>query len=189
MPHLIKTPKGTFEIHQTSWGWGVLNLANGHVEQCKSEEGCWDHLRSHAPDCDHTTEQDDDFWGEPIHVYTRQQAIEDGVLVDLMQPETVGAVCEAGFKFPVAVTSEVFNDCIALTPAAEEAGNDLQGRLWDVLFVLRTAIWQSNPGTIIEFQIRCVVDSVRPKTVELKAVCGPDDDAKPCLTIMYPWQD
>ena len=25
----------------------------------------------------------DDFWGEPISIYTRQQAIEDGVLVDV----------------------------------------------------------------------------------------------------------
>ena len=44
-------------------------------------------------------------FGEPIARYTRRQAIEDGVLVDLMQPETVGFVREAGFKFPVAMTA------------------------------------------------------------------------------------
>jgi hypothetical protein len=29
----------------------------------------------------------------------------------------------------------------------------------------------------------------RPKLVHLKAVCGPDDDGTPCLTIMTPDED
>lgn len=41
-----------------------------------------------------------EIFGEPIGAYTRRQAIEDGVLVDLMQAETVALVREAGFKFP-----------------------------------------------------------------------------------------
>ena len=52
-------------------------------------------------------------FGEPINVYTRRQAIEDGVLVDLMQPETAGLVREAGFKFPVAMTAGAFAATVA----------------------------------------------------------------------------
>ena len=40
-----------------------------------------------------------------IHSYSRKQAIEDGVLVDLMQPGLVELVKEAGFRFPIAMTS------------------------------------------------------------------------------------
>ena len=48
-----------------------------------------------------------DLWGKPIHVYTRAQAIADGVLVDLtMATDDKGqSLCQqAGFKVPVAIT-------------------------------------------------------------------------------------
>jgi hypothetical protein len=47
------------------------------------------------------------FWGEPIHVYTRAQAIADGTLVDLTTAtdDKGQRLCEqAGFKVPVAIT-------------------------------------------------------------------------------------
>ena len=46
-----------------------------------------------------------EYFGEPISIYTRAQAIEDGVLVDVSE-----SAREAGFKFPVAVTRTVW-DC------------------------------------------------------------------------------
>ncbi len=42
-----------------------------------------------------------------ISTYTRAQAIEDGVLVDLMQDEMT-SVCRQNYKFPIACTSAVF---------------------------------------------------------------------------------
>ena len=81
-----------------------------------------------------------DIFGEPIAVYTRQQAIEDGVLVDLMQPETVSLVREAGFKFPVAMTAGAFAATVAEIGEPLPAGQDIQGRLWDVLWMLACAI-------------------------------------------------
>jgi len=47
---------------------------------------------------------------EVIHRYTRKDAIEDGVLVDLMQAETESLVREAGFHFPVAMTATAFSE-------------------------------------------------------------------------------
>lgn len=40
-----------------------------------------------------------ELFGEPIYIYTRKQAIEDGVLIDVTETAK-----EAGFKVPVAVT-------------------------------------------------------------------------------------
>lgn len=65
-------------------------------------------------------------WGEPISVYTREQAIEDGILVEV--PEAIAR--EAGFKHPVALT-------IGLHAVLEArmGSEDYTGRLWDVLSV------------------------------------------------------
>src|SRR4051794_7866001 len=85
---------------------------------------------------------------EIISRYTRGQAIADGLLVDLMQPETAGLVREAGFKWPVAMTATAFAKAVA--PIADDgepdtAANslpptqDLNGRLWDMLWMLQCA--------------------------------------------------
>jgi hypothetical protein len=137
------------------------------------------------------------FWddAEVISRYTRRQAIEDGVLVQLSGPGYVGDkwvpdMCrEAGFRFPIAMTIEAFSQYVDLTPAAKRACNDMKGRLWDVLWMLKNAIRRSQSGSEIHFELRCVVDRLRPSRVKLKALCGPDDDGSPCITIMLPEQD
>jgi len=70
-------------------------------------------------------------FGDLKYSYTRTQAIEDGVLVD------AGPMAqEAGFKWPVALTSAVWEDCVAWNDADSErqTHQDESGRLWDVLF-------------------------------------------------------
>lgn len=107
-----------------------------------------------------------------IHSYTRAEAIADGVLVDLTDaPERR----EAGFKCPVACTREVYEECIALTPAAERAGNDVKSRLWDVLWMLRNAVGRNSAPEAL-FKLYCVRDRVRSTHTTLKAVAGPGDD-------------
>ena len=73
----------------------------------------------------------DSFFGNVISTYTRAQAIEDGVLID------AGAMAqEAGFKWPVALTSDAWADCVAWSEDdnCKQAYQDESGRLWDVLF-------------------------------------------------------
>jgi hypothetical protein len=76
---------------------------------------------------------------------------------------------------------------------------DIKGRLWDVLWMLKLAIRRIQaPRPILHFSLR-VVPNVpanyskpnppRAKLAHLKAVCGPDDDGSPCLTIMLPEED
>ena len=133
------------------------------------------------------TVAENDFWGEPIHVYTRAQAIEDGVLVDLMQPELVGAVREAGIRIPVAMTAAAFTQTIGLEEALP-AGQDVQGRLWDVLMMLRHAISRSPGGQRVDFTVS-VWDGRKHNDIDLYALCGPGDNAEPIITIMLPNED
>jgi uncharacterized protein DUF6573 len=59
-----------------------------------------------------------------ISVYTREQAIADGVLMDVSDMAK-----EAGFKWPVAVTLAVWNKVVIPTPHDERDGQSKEGRL------------------------------------------------------------
>ena len=129
-----------------------------------------------------------DILGEPIAVYSRRQAIEDGVLVDLMQPETVGLVREAGFKFPVAMTAGAFAVTIAAIGEPLPDGQDIQGRLWDVLWMLACAIKTAGSTDRVKFRVS-VWNGRRREEVKLWASCGPGDDAAPVVTMMLEGED
>jgi hypothetical protein len=116
-----------------------------------------------------------------ISAYTRAQALEDGVLVDVSSTAR-----EVGFKVPVAVTSAVWTRYVLLSPAAQAAGNDGRGRLWDLLWMLRMAAQRSRSPSEVLFSLHVVTESINPSLAELKAVCGPGDDTEPVITIMLP---
>jgi hypothetical protein len=125
-----------------------------------------------------------------ISAYTRAQAIEDGVLVDMNQGEFGEVAREAGFQFPIAMTATAYGQYVDLTPAAVMAGNDRAGRWWDILWMLKHGI-QSCRGNSSEllFNLHCVVDRIRPTPIALKSVCGPGDNGEPVITIMLPEED
>ncbi len=119
-----------------------------------------------------------------VHSYTRQHAIEDGVLMDVTEKAR-----EAGFKFPVAVTCALWFEWIYQDEASQEAGQDETGRLWDVLWMLFLAIKANDSTTELHFQVAFLFDGNGHEDVTLKAVCGPGDDLAPCITIMLPNED
>ena len=121
---------------------------------------------------------------EIIHAYTRAQALEDGVLIDLTD-----LAREAGFRFPVAVTQGVW---AVLNPTKElkSAGQDMTGRAWDMLTILRHAIRSASRTDEVRFAplfIREPGEKAVP--VELWSKCGPGDDAEPVITIMLKGED
>jgi hypothetical protein len=120
--------------------------------------------------------------GDVISVYTRAQAIEDGVLVDVSDTAR-----EAGLVFPVALTRAVFETYVTVPPKVQ--AQDEAGRLWDVLWMLRAGIKASRGGREIRYQLYVRNDNRRPKLVTLKALCGPGDDAEPVITVMLPEED
>ena len=118
-----------------------------------------------------------------IFAYTRSQAIEDGVLVDVTTTAQ-----EAGIKYPVALTRAVWCRYIEVPEGVE--CQDEAGRLWDVLSMLAFATRRSRePGDTLHYQFYVKNDNRRPKLVTLKAVCGPADNGAPCITVMEPSED
>jgi hypothetical protein len=118
-----------------------------------------------------------------IHSYSRREAIEDGGLIDATQTAK-----EAGFRFPVALTSAVWATCVAVPTGV--TGQDETGRLWDVLTMLGHACRaRSGDGSVRYFDVLVFNDDTTPKPVRLKALCGPDDDLSPCITVMLPDED
>ena len=121
---------------------------------------------------------------EMIYGYSRKQAIEDGVLIDVSERAK-----EAGFRIPVAVTSGAWGEIVVPDLHDREAGQSEQGRLWDVLNVLRWTIRQSHDGEdTIHFEV-LVWRAGRTTREKLKAVCGPGDNAEPVITVMLPHED
>jgi len=127
------------------------------------------------------------FWddAEVISIYTRGQALEDGVLVDVSE-----VAREAGIKFPVAVTRAVWSNYVEVPE--DVVAQDEIGRLWDILWMLRCQIRRSQ-GETLHFQLYVRNHNrerlTRQDLVTLKAICGPGDDAEPVVTIMLPDED
>ena len=151
-----------------------------------------------------------ELFGPPISIYTRRQAFEDGILVDLMgtyDDWPAAMVREAGIKIPVAITATVFNDCVSPIADEDEDGahecaeelaptQDIKGRLWDVLWMFAHAARGNGDKSELRYSLNVVPNNPagrtryrRARTVTLKAVVGPDDDGNPCITIMYPNED
>ena len=126
--------------------------------------------------------ENEDLFGGVIYSYSRAQAIDDGVLIDV---STVAM--EAGIKYPVAVTCAVWANYVAVPEGV--VGQDESGRLWDIVWMLRMAIARSNDGEEIRYSLLVRNNNRRAELVTLKAVCGPGDDAEPVITIMLPDED
>ena len=118
-----------------------------------------------------------------IYTYTRRQAIEDGVLIDVSN-----LARQAGYKWPVALTSHLYHTYINPNKNLESYGQSDIGRLWDVLNVLRHEAQNSN-GTTVLFQVSFLMEIDCMEEITLKAIAGPGDEGEPVITIMTPEED
>jgi len=129
-----------------------------------------------------------DLFGDMIYLYSRADAIRDGVLIEA-DPQ----LCrEAGILWPVAISDHLWG---FVDPGylGEMHGQSITGRLWDLLFLFRVAAKRSATGKDrltyrADFQMR-VADQERRETVTVIAVCGPGDDGEPVITLMLPEDD
>lgn len=114
-----------------------------------------------------------------IFSYSRANAIDDGVLVELPQD-----LCkEAGFVVAsVAVTDTVWSVISTIPP-----GQDLTGRIWDVLNMLRFEIKQTRTNNGPELLFDVHLEGSEP--TRLKCHSGPGDNGEHVLTIMLPHED
>ena len=70
-------------------------------------------------------------------------------------------------------------------------GQDEDGRLWDILWMLHCAIaaGKQADSSRIDFALMVRNDNRRLEQVTLKALCGPGDNAEPVITVMLPDED
>lgn len=121
-----------------------------------------------------------ELFGEVISVYTREQAIEDGTLVDLsaVAPE----VCRQHFKYPVACTAAVWA-IIDKAVKNPKWHNDLNGVVHDILWMSKANKTRRYDATTHLFKV-IIKGAGRQSVFEFKIICGPGDQAEPVLTIM-----
>jgi len=131
-----------------------------------------------------------EFFGDVISTYSRAQAIEDGMLIDVSETAQ-----EAGFKYPIALTAAAWADCVAWTENDNEKQTyqDESGRLWDVLYMASNGIRASkNSGDRLLFQlyrVPCDGRSTKAERTSLKLIIGPGDTPEPVITILLPNED
>lgn len=129
-------------------------------------------------------DDDSGLFGPMIFSYTRKQAIEDGVLIDLT--EIAPAIQAEHYKYPVALTAAAW----AIVQRAlenDKVVNDIDGIIHDVLWMSRAAGREVDPSTRL-FQV--IIAGSGPIDLHtFKIVCGPGDNAEPVLTIMLPDED
>jgi hypothetical protein len=119
-----------------------------------------------------------------IFQYSRAQAIEDGVLIDMTEWAK-----ELGFKVPVACTAAVWNGYLVPTDRTREIGQSERGRTHDLLWMLFNAIRKNGSGDTLLFEVMFLQTPHRRVIIKLKSVCGPGDHGEPVLTIMLPGED
>lgn len=116
-----------------------------------------------------------------ISVCTQAQAIADGVLIDVTETAR-----DAGLRWPTALTAAAYERHMKKIPERSVTQDEAR-RLRDVLRMCRFGLGREVPGsTEVLFQLHVRINNRDgiPPPVTLKAVCGPDDAARPCLTII-----
>lgn len=124
-----------------------------------------------------------------IHVHTRAQLLSDGDLIDVTE-----TACEAGVRWPVALTRAAHADCVAWTRT--DLYQDEPGRLWDVLSMLvhrlRLASHRDEAGDALAFVVyRLAPDATdyEPTVARLVARVDGGDDGEPVITVLLEGED
>lgn len=139
---------------------------------------------------------------ELTSMYSRAQAIEDGVLIDCTDDPFDELTRNAGVVFDVALTSTVFDRYVQVSEQCQ-GSQTIEGRYWDIIRMYRYAVahQKANCDELL-FEFLCLpngdagyednekrADGGVYRLVQLKVVAGPGDRGEPCLTFMLPSED
>jgi hypothetical protein len=121
-----------------------------------------------------------------ISAYSRAEAIDDGVLVDLMQGD-MGKLCKEHYKYPIACTSAVWG-LVEQSVSKPEHLNDVLGVLHDILTMSKNGHERSDDPSACQFQV-IITGTGNQDVHDLKMRCGPGDEGEPVLTLMLVTED
>ena len=122
-------------------------------------------------------------FGPVISVYTRQQAIKDGVLIDATPYARMLSI-----PFHVVLTSAAWTACIDGDHVAEPTSEEL--RLLNVMRVLLRAASHNYDGDIyLKVNVPVLTIHERLESVALRAVLAPGHDGQAFITVMLPGED
>jgi hypothetical protein len=124
----------------------------------------------------------EDLFGPVLHTYTRAEALEEGVLVDV-----TSTAQEAGFRIPVALTRAVWESYVSVPPKVR--AQDERGRLWDILWMASLAARRHRDAQTVHFMVAVRNDNRSPRPRRLKAVVGCGDEREAVITILLPDED
>ena len=127
----------------------------------------------------------DKAFGNVIYSYTRAQAIEDGVLIDV----TADAKA-TGFKVPTVITENLYHRYVEVPTGLDGGfGQSSAGRLHDLLTLALFAARSSKGTDRVYFKVDFLMEPGRLEEANIIAHIGPGDNAEPVLTIMLPEDD
>ena len=124
----------------------------------------------------------DDSWNV-VYAYTREQAIADGVLVDVT--EQAKAI---GFKLQTVVTDHLYG-YVEPPEGLLGEGQSVTGRLHDPMVLALFAARKAVNTDRVTFKVDFLMAPGRKETVEVITHIGPGDNGEPVLTIMLPEDD
>jgi len=123
-------------------------------------------------------------YGNVIYSYSRADAINDGVLVDL------SAICPEEcrlYRYPVACTAAVWS-LVEQATTNRKYYNSIAGVVGDILYMSQRGIVARPDEQTAIFRV-IITGTGRRSTHTLKAICGPGDDMVPVVTIMLEHED
>ena len=119
-----------------------------------------------------------------IYTYTRAQAIEDGVLIDI----TAEAKAH-GFKVHTVVTDNLYRQYVEVPTGLDTEGQSRDGRLHDLLTLALFAARSSKGTDRVYFKVSFLMEPGRLEEANTIAHIGPGDHGEPVLTLMLPEDD
>lgn len=117
-----------------------------------------------------------------ISVYTREDAIADGVLIDITeQAKTMG------FRFHTAITCNAWNSFIA---RSSDFGLSSERMLSRLLGCLKHDISRlKNKSAIEVFPVPCEIRRGVFEILKVKVIVAPGDNEEPCMTLLTEFED
>ena len=107
-----------------------------------------------------------------ISAYSRQEAIVDGLLIDVTDIAQRAGIC-----YPVAVSRRLWFEYINHTEPL--------GRLWEMLWVFKLKAIHED-SDMLSFNMSFTGADGNYQLVNLWAICGPGDLGEEVITIMLP---